>query len=353
MRADKITDILARADRPLISYELTPPARHESFDQLRPTIETLVSYDPPFIDVTSRASELVTREADGKLEQFSIRKRVGTDAICMLTQERYGVAGVPHLLCKGFTKEETEDVLVGLHYAGIRNILALRGDDLNYEKPVPKDRSVNEYAIDLVKQIKNFNSGQGIRYPIECNADFCIGVAGYPEKHMSAGNMKLDIQRLKEKIDAGADYIVTQMFFDNQKFYDFVERCRSAGIQVPIIPGLKIFTRRKQLELLPKMFRMDFPEEFTDRLEALPKDQKGVVGRLGVDWAVKQVEEMFSRPDLYKGGKLIAHFYVLGGAGPIKKVMDRLGELKPYKKTPLGAQQELFDTSLPRTGDQT
>lgn len=331
MRAEKITDILANADRPLISYELTPPARQESFDQLQPTIETLVSYRPPFIDITSRASELVTRETDEGLEQFSVRKRVGTDAISLILQAKYDVPAVPHLLCQGFTQEETEDMLTSLAYAGVRNVLALRGDDLNYEKPVPKDRSINEYAIDLVRQIKQFNEGQGVRYPLDFKADFCIGVAGYPEKHMASPNLKTDIEWLKRKVDAGADYIVTQMFFDNEKFYEFVDRCRSSGIDAPIIPGLKVFTRRKQLELLPRMFRMDFPEEFTDGLDALPKDKKGVVGNYGVDWAVRQVEGLFSRPELFPDNKLIAHFYVLGGAGPIKKVMKRLGGLEPYR----------------------
>lgn len=318
----RITDILSKANKPLISFELTPQERGKSIQELEPIIETLSKYNPPFIDVTSRASELVYQENGGTIKKLTMRKRPGTLPICMKIQERHSVPAVPHVLCNGFTTQETEDFLIELDYAGIENVLALKGDDLKYEKIIPPNRQVNNYAIDLVRQIKELNKGKYISGE-GSSTKFCVGVAGYPEKHIRAPNAHYDIQRLKEKVDAGADYVVTQMFYDNNFFYKFVEECRSAGINVPIIPGLKIITTKNQLCVLPEKFHIDIPNSLVERVEKA-QAIKGAVSDVGIDWARRQVDDLFSKPEYFKDGKRIVHLYVMGATKPVEQLMAHI-----------------------------
>jgi methylenetetrahydrofolate reductase (NADPH) len=226
---------------------------------------------------------------------------------------------VPHLLCNGFTREETEDALIELNYLGIDNVLAIRGDDTGYDKPVSPSRSTNEYAVDLVRQIDDMNHGKYLEEQMDAEpTDFCVGVGGYPEKHFEAPNLSWDIMRLKEKVEAGADYVVTQMYFDNDCFFDFVERCRDVGIDVPIIPGLKIITSKRHLKTLPKYFHTDIPEDLAAEVDAADPEH---VEDIGVEWAIQQTEELLS------AGVPCVHFYIMSSAETVKKVVAPLREM--------------------------
>ncbi|MEM9663899.1 MAG: methylenetetrahydrofolate reductase, partial [Bacteroidota bacterium] len=257
-----LTEILANASNPLISYEIIPPARGGSIQQVMAVIEELMPFDPPFIDVTSHSAEATYEELPGGGWRRRVkRKRPGTIGLCAAIQSRFGIEAVPHLLCEGFTREETEDALIELNYCGIQNVLALRGDDRGFKKTLPTGRSVNEHAGDLVNQIHDMNQGHYLGELFDAApTDFCIGVAGYPEKHFEAPNQTWDLLHLKRKIDAGAHFVTTQMFFDNRHYFDYVDRCSELGIDVPIIPGLKILTSKRQLHLLPSRFFVEIPE---------------------------------------------------------------------------------------------
>ncbi len=312
----KVTEHYDKAKDPLISFEIIPPKRGGSVSRVFETLDGLRKYRPPFIDVTSHAAEAYYEEmADGAVKRRIRRKRPGTIGLCAAIKHRYNVDPVPHLICKGFTKEETEDALIELNYLGIQNVLAIRGDDHGYEKPVQKDRSINEYAVDLVRQIRRMSKGVYLEELIDAQpTDFCIGVGGYPEKHIQAPNLAFDIARLKEKVDAGADYIVTQMFFDNEYFFRFVELCRDAGILVPIVPGLKILTTPRHLTMLPQTFHLTIPEALTAEIGTSPEHALDI----GVEWAVKQCRELldYGVPGL--------HFYVMGNPDPAIRVIDQL-----------------------------
>lgn len=313
----KVIEHLEKASEPLISFEIIPPLRGGNLGALLVLIDRLVEYRPPFIDITSHAAQIVYDETEEGIQRRVKRKRPGTLGVCALIQNKYDVDAVPHVLCTGFTREETEDFLIELQYLGIDNVLAIRGDDSGYEKPLQFGRSANSYAVDLVRQISDMNRG---RYLEEQLLDaqptsFCVGVAGYPEKHCEAPNLETDVRRTRAKIDAGGEYIVTQMFFDNQHYHRYVEACRAAGIEVPIIPGLKILTSVKQLQSIPRTFYCDIPTALSD--EALAADRSDVVD-IGVEWAIQQARE------LLQSGVPALHFYVMQNANAVGRVVEAL-----------------------------
>ncbi len=314
----KVIEHLERADRPLISFEIIPPLRGGTLSRLLELIEDLARYDPPFIDITSHAAEVNYEQSGGALQKKVKRKRPGTLGVCALIQNKYDIDAVPHILCQGFSREETEDALIELKYLGIENVLAVRGDDSGYQKPLLNGRSANIYASDLVEQIVAMNVGTYLEEGLldAEPSDFCVGVSGYPEKHFEAPNLAVDIENAKRKIDAGADYIVTQMFFDNASYFSYVEQCRAIGIAAPIIPGLKILTSRDQLRTLPSNFHVDIPTELTDAVMAAKSDRDVI--EIGVDWAVRQAQ------GLLEADVPSVHFYVMQTSKAIKLLMDRL-----------------------------
>lgn len=283
------------------------------FDSLDRIVETV---KPPFIDVTYHAAEsYVEEQPDGSLKRTVRRKRPGTIGLCAAIYHRYGIDPVPHLICEGFSKEESEDALIELNYLGIHNILAIRGDNTGSQVSLNQNGTTNNFAIDLVRQIQNMNRGTYLEDIINAEpTDFCVGVAGYPEKHFEAPNIDWDIKMLKQKVDAGGDYIVTQMFFDNQAYFDFVDRCRSHGIDVPIVPGLKILTTTNHLKSLPKYFHLNIPDELTSEVMNDPDNVK----QIGVEWARQQSLELMENdvPGI--------HYYVMGNPEPALNVINYL-----------------------------
>ena len=315
----KVTEHLAKASEPLISFEIIPPKRGGDIKQLLSLLEDVVKYKPPFIDITSHAAEVIHEETRGGDMRMKVkRKRPGTLGICALIQNKYNIDAVPHVLCLGFTREETEDFLIELHYLGIDNVLAIRGDDSGFQKPLKYGRSVNDYGIDLIKQLADLNKGKFMEEEL-LDAEpmnFCIGTSGYPEKHFESPNLQTDIKYTKAKIDAGASYIVTQMFFDNKSYFSYVDACKKAKINVPIIPGLKIITSKKHLNNLPKNFYIDIPPDLIDELEKAKPEH---VLEIGVEWTYKQVEELLNK-------KVPAiHFYIMQNAKPLNMLMKKLG----------------------------
>ena len=313
----KIVELLDKATDPLISYEIIPPKRGSSAQQIMKIVEDLVDFDPPFIDVTSHSAQVYYEElSDGSWKRHVKRKRPGTLGLCAAIKHSYNIEPVPHLLCHGFTREETEDALIELNYLGIENIMALRGDEIGGGKPVSSDRSINQYACDLVEQVSSMNQGSFLEDIIDGTpTNFCVGVAGYPEKHFEAPNLTWDILNLKRKVDAGAEYIITQMFFNNDHYFKFVDRCREVGIEVPIIPGLKIMTSKRQLQMLPKRFFLEIPEALAAEVEAAePKHVK----EIGIEWALRQAEELMN------AGLPCVHFYILQKADIVKRVVGKL-----------------------------
>ncbi|MEX0647266.1 MAG: methylenetetrahydrofolate reductase [Balneolaceae bacterium] len=314
----KVIEHYNKATEPLISFEIIPPKRggavHSVFESLDKIIEEV---NPPFIDVTYHAAEsYVEEQADGSLKRVVKRKRPGTIGLCAAILHRYGIDPVPHLICEGFTKEESEDALIELNYLGIHNVLAIRGDNTGSQISLNMNGTANKYAIDLVNQIQSMNNGNYLEDIINAEpTDFCIGVAGYPEKHFEAPNLDWDIKRLKDKVEAGAEYIVTQMFFDNSAYFSFVERCRDHGINVPIVPGLKILTTTNHLKSLPKFFHLNIPDELTAEVDADPDNATNI----GVKWAQKQSLE------LMENGAPGLHYYIMGNPQP---ALDVIGYLK-------------------------
>lgn len=313
----KVTEHLANAKQPLISFEIIPPLRGGNVQGLLGLIDDLVKYNPPFIDITSHAAEVMYEETPKGIERRVKRKRPGTLGVCALMQNKYHIDAVPHILCQGFTREETEDFLIELRYLGIDNVLAVRGDDSGFKKPLQFGRSANGYACDLVQQIAAMNHGRYLEQDLldAEPTNFCVGVGGYPEKHFEAPNLQSDVRHVKDKIDAGADYVVTQMFFDNRHYFRYLDLCREQGVQAPIIPGLKILTGPKQLSSIPRTFFVDIPSELAD--EVLAASPEHVVD-IGVEWALKQTQELLDR------GVPSVHFYVMQSAAAIKKLMAKL-----------------------------
>jgi methylenetetrahydrofolate reductase (NADPH) len=291
----KIIDILNQAKKTLFSFELLPPLKGHDADKLYRTIEELIEYKPQYINLTTHRDEVEYRELpNGTIEKRIVRKRPGTVAISASIQHSYGVPVVPHLLCGGFTKEETENVLLDLHFLGIHNVLALRGDGSRFENAFIPETGGHNHARELVEQIVNLRQGRYLDPELKNTAsmDFCIGVAGYPEKHAEAPNIDIDLQYLKDKVDAGADYIVTQMFFDNKLYYQFVDRCRATGINVPIIPGLKPLSLINQITMLPKIFSIDIPEEFAGEVRKCKTNDHA--RQVGTEWAIAQARDLIS-----------------------------------------------------------
>ncbi|PIS10339.1 MAG: methylenetetrahydrofolate reductase [NAD(P)H] [Bdellovibrio sp. CG10_big_fil_rev_8_21_14_0_10_47_8] len=311
----KVIEHLEKSRNPLFSYEIVPPPRGRSVKDLIDVVEMLSPYEPPWIDVTAHSSVAFYNElADGSIQRKIMKKRPGTIGICGIIQNRFRIDTVVHLLCQGFTREETEDALIELGYLGIENVLALCGDYLNFQKPIAKDRTSNKYAKDLVTQVTDLRRGQYLEEMSATAAlDFCVGVAGYPEKHFEAPNLKTDIEYMKQKVEAGADYIVTQMFFDNSKYLSFLKQCRDAGITVPIIPGLKVLRSVQQLKSIPKNFYVDIPEPLSDEILKNPTH----AAEIGKRWALDQVEELFANK------VPCAHFYVMNDASLVVDIVKK------------------------------
>ncbi len=311
-----VIEHLSRAKTPLFSYEIVPPPRGTSVQAIIETVEALQPLHPPWIDVTSHSSTSYLRERnDGALERKTFRKRPGTLGICGIIQNRFKIDTVAHVLCLGFSREETEDALIELNFLGIHNVLALRGDAPNFQKETRKDRTNNNFAHDLVAQVQELKKGKFIE-DLEGTSplNYCVGVAGYPEKHFESPSLKTDIMYLKKKVEAGAEYIVSQMFFDNQKFLSFVEQCRAAGINVPIIPGLKMIRSAVHLRTLPKTFHIDLPDQLVGEIMESP-DHAAEIGKA---WTHKQAEEL-----LQKGFPSL-HFYVLNDSSLVLDVVRKL-----------------------------
>ena len=314
----KVIEHLEKAKNTLISFEIIPPKRGGNIKQLLQVLEDIVKYNPPFIDITSHAAEVVYEEtAEGGMQMKIKRKRPGTLGICALIQNKYNIDAVPHVLCTGFTREETEDFLIELHYLGIDNVLAIRGDDSDYKKPVKFGRSINEYAVDLIKQLNSINKGKYLEEGLldAQPMNFCVGTSGYPEKHYEAPNLLTDVRNTKAKVDAGASYIVTQMFYNNKAYFDYVDLCRKEEINVPIIPGLKIITSKTHIKTLPKNFYIDIPQDLADEIEAAKPEH---VNEIGVNWTAKQVEELLNK------NVPAIHFYIMQSSSPMKMLMKKL-----------------------------
>ena len=299
----------------LFSFEIIPPQKGKSIQELYDNIDPLMEFNPPFIDVTTSREEFVyIDKGNGLLDKKLTRMRPGTLGICASIKHKYNVDTIPHVLCGGFTKEETEYLLVDCHYLGIDNVMALRGDAMKDEKYFIPKNGGNNYAVDLVKQIKRLNNGQYLHDLIDVDnkSDFCIGVAGYPEKHLESPSLQSDLKRLKEKADAGADYVVTQMFFDNSKYFEFVEKARAMGITIPIIPGIKPIAVKKHMQLLPQVFRVDLPEDLISAIEKSTSSAE--VKAVGIEWAIQQSLE------LKKAGVPVLHYYSMGKSENIKQI---------------------------------
>jgi len=311
----KVTEHIKNArGKTLFSFEIIPPVKGRSIQELYDNIDPLMEFNPPFIDVTTSREEYVYIDRDGLLDKKLTRMRPGTVGICASIKHKYQVDTIPHVLCGGFTREETEYLLVDCHYLGIDNIMALRGDAMKEEKYFTPTQGGHAYATDLVRQIKRLNCGEYLHEVVETDhcSDFCIGVAGYPEKHMEAPSLQTDLKWLKKKVDLGADYVVTQMFFDNKKYFDFVEAARRIGIDVPIIPGIKPIAVKRHLQLLPQVFRIDLPQELIDAVEDCRDNQE--VRQVGIEWAISQSKE------LKAAGVPVLHYYSMGKSDNIKAI---------------------------------
>jgi methylenetetrahydrofolate reductase (NADPH) len=303
----KITEHLQQAKDTLISFEVLPPLKGKTITSLYDHLDPLMEFKPSWINVTYHRSEsMFKKKADGTFEKVEVRKRPGTVGICAAIMNHYQVDAVPHIICGGFTKRETEDALIDLDFLGIDNVLVLRGDAAKNESAFEPEKGGNHFAIDLLQQVSNMNNGIYLDEDIKNGGKtkFCMGVAGYPEKHFEAPNLEIDLLKLKQKVDAGAEYIMTQMFFDNQKFFEFVKACKAMDINVPIIPGLKPITNKKQLSVLPRIFHVDIPTDLSNELMKCKTDQE--CEQVGAEWLIQQSKE------LKEFGVPVLHYYTLG-----------------------------------------
>lgn len=319
MRVDEHIRKAEQAGETLFTFEILPPLKGQTIHDIYQNIDPLMEFNPPFINVTYHREQVVyKRLSNGLLEQKVVRKRPGTVGICAALMNRYQVDPVPHLLCGGFSKEDTENALIDLHFLGVENVLALRGDGMQDQVYFVPEADGHTYASELVGQIVKMNQGEYLDDELINNSatNFSIGVAGYPEKHFEAPSLNVDVSNLKRKVDAGANYIVTQLFFDNAKYFEFVDKCRAAGITVPIIPGLKPIATKKQLSMLPHRFHVDLPDELA--LEVMKAKDNAEVRQIGVEWATKQAEELKS------AGIPVIHFYSMGKSDNIYSIAKSL-----------------------------
>lgn len=315
----RVTDIINNAKSTLFSIEILPPLKGKDINSVFNGIDPLIEFKPAFIDVTYHREEYVLRKrGDGGFDKVYTRKRPGTVAICAALMNKYKIDTVPHLICGGFSKEETENALIELNFLGVDNVLVLRGDNIKNEPNFVPEPDGNKTSLELLQQVKNMNNGIYLDPELEnaSQSNFCISISGYPEKHYEAPNMSSDLKWLKAKVDAGADYIVTQMFFNNEKFFEFVKTVRDMGITVPIIPGLKPLTTKKQLSVLPKIFHIDLPEALTNEVEKC-KDDKAVK-QVGIEWAIQQSKE------LKAAGTPVLHYYTMGLAETTKAIASKV-----------------------------
>jgi methylenetetrahydrofolate reductase (NADPH) len=314
----KVIDHINQSKNTLFSFEILPPLKGKSIQSIYDGIDPLMEFNPKFINVTYHREEYIYKDRDnGLLEKISIRKRPGTVGICAAIMNKYNVDTVPHIICGGFSKEETENALIDLQFLGIDNVLVLRGDPIKTESNFRPHLNGHSYAVQLVKQIENMNKGNYSLDDIKLEStDFCIGVAGYPEKHFEAMNLKTDLHYLKAKIDAGANYIITQMFFDNAKYFEFEKSCRAIGIDVPIIPGLKPIQNLNHISFLPKFFHIDFPESLSKELIKCKTNEE--VKQLGVEWGVQQSKE------LKAAGVPCIHYYTMSQSSSVKQIAQQI-----------------------------
>jgi methylenetetrahydrofolate reductase (NADPH) len=312
----KVTEHIKNAKKTLFSFEILPPLKGTSIESIYNSLDPLMEFNPPFIDVTYHREEYVYKKRkDGLLERRSVRKRPGTVGICAAIMNKYNVDTVPHIICGGFNQEETENALIDLDFLGVDNVLVLRGDPIKSETYFKPNEGGHSYASELLQQVNQMNKGIYLDDELKNSAstDFCVGVAGYPEKHFEASNMRSDIHFLKKKVEAGADYIVTQMFFDNQQYFDFVNLCRENDIKIPIIPGLKPMSTNKQLTLLPQRFHLNIPNPLVD--EVLKCKTNEQIRQVGVEWAIQQTKE------LIEFGAPCIHFYTMGKSDNVQKIV--------------------------------
>jgi methylenetetrahydrofolate reductase (NADPH) len=315
----KITEHIKKANgKTLFSFEIIPPKKGNNIQELYDNIDPLMEFNPPFIDVTTSREEYVYLEKEGLLDRKITRMRPGTLGICAAIKHKYDVDTVPHVLCGGFSKEETEYLLVDCHYLGIDNVMALRGDAMSHQKYFEASKGGHKYATQLVDQIQNLNKGKYLHEVLEANhkSDFCIGVAGYPEKHLESPSLQTDLKLLKEKVAAGADYVVTQMFFDNQKYFEFVKAAKSAGIHIPIIPGIKPLAIKRHLQLLPQVFKIDLPENLIIEVEKCKTNLE--VRKVGIEFAIQQSKELLA------AGVPVLHYYSMGKSDNIQAIASKL-----------------------------
>lgn len=314
----KVTEHLKEAKSTLFSFEILPPLKGKSIQSIFDGIDPLMEFKPRFVNVTYHREEFIYKEREnGLLEKIAIRKRPGTVGICAAIMNKYQVDAVPHLICGGFSKEETENALIDLQFLGIDNVLALRGDSIKTESTFKPHKDGHSFAVELINQISDMNKGNYMMDDIQLEpTDFCIGAAGYPEKHFEAMNLTTDLLYLKAKVDAGADYIVTQMFFDNKKYFDFVKSCREVGITVPIIPGLKPIKTIDHITFMPKFFKIDYPEALSKELLKC-KDNKAVE-KLGIEWGIQQSKE------LKEAGVPCIHYYTMSNSSMVKTIAKEI-----------------------------
>lgn len=314
----KVVDYIKESKKPLFSFEIIPPLKGKGIEDIYAGIDPLIEFEPKFVNVTYHREEYKYKDmGDGLLKKISIRKRPGTVGICAAIMNKYKVDAVPHLICGGFNVEDTENALIDLKFLGIDNILALRGDPIKTEQIFQPNKGGHQYAIDLINQIGQMNKGAYLDDDHKNSpTDFCIGCAGYPEKHFEAMNLESDMEHLKAKVDAGAEYITTQLFFDNDKYFEFVDKCRAIGINVPIIPGLKPITSLTHKTFLPKFFHIDFPMELSTELDKCKSNAD--VNELGVEWGIKQAKDLIAR------GAPVLHFYTMGRGAAVKRIAKEI-----------------------------